>query len=243
MDARVSTGYRTLTSTSEATALVPYVAVAPGGFASAHPRALAAFAAGYLGGAARLRRDVPSSARALAALPGTPQTVEFVQALGRVRYADLGENARRFSLTGRDIITLDLLFEETWRVWRELGVVNSPTPASLVDPAVVTALVLRDPSRVEAPQTREHRFDTDVILRESFAEMDPDALVRDVGLLAGVFERSALRLGVARGRNHPTPDAIVRRAAERYGFDPARVQTTSSVPRRQVAAIEVLAAP
>lgn len=243
VDGRPATGFRTITSTTEATALLPFVAVVPGAFATEHPRALAAFCSGYLGGADALHGDVPTAARSLAALPGTPETVDFVQQLGRIRFANVGENARRFALTGREVISLDWLFDETWRVWRSVGVVNSPTPASPLDPSVVTALVLRDPSRVEPAAAPEPRFDTDVVLAQHFDDLDDADLVAALGELVGVFERSALRLNVQRGSSRPDPDAVVRRSAERYGFDAARVQTGRRPPRGQQASIEVLAAP
>jgi hypothetical protein len=72
--------------------------------------------------------------------------------------------------------------------------------------------------------------------------LDEAELVDRIGFLAGIFERSAIRVSVARDKKRSA--AIVETACERFELSPERVIAgASAVPPKIPAVIEVLAAP
>lgn len=225
-------------TTADATELVPYVAIAPEGFAHEHGDVLMLFVRAFIDGVEILRRDVPAGARTVAQVDGAPEAVTLVRELGRIDFAGLIENVRLFGLSGRDAVTLQRLFDESWRVWRVTGQLSTPTPdvAPLYD-GVVSGVVRRDGFPDSPRDNPDPDFDTDVLLQMSADAADDDA-VGNIGLLAGVFRRSAIRVH-ARGRNGS--QNLIDRVVERYGLPPERFQVLRG--GRGAVQVEVLATP
>jgi len=220
--------------------LVPYVIVAPAGFVESKRSAIQAFLAKWLDGVARLSADVPAAGRSVAGIGGLPDAAAIVRDLGRVEFVGLSENARAFGLSGRGLTNLGWLFEETWRVSRSFGITQGPAPRVPTDGSAFGAVLLARGGVDEEVPAEIPADAGEVVLRKKFTSDDPQPLVEALGLFAGTFPRSPLRLSIHRSRSAPTAAAIVTRAFERYGFDPARVRTDAPPPRGTVAVLEVL---
>jgi hypothetical protein len=230
-----------LLTTADATRLIPYVAIAPAGFLEANRDAAAAFAAGWLAGVETLRADVPAAAREVAALEDTPEPVVLIKRLGQIEFVDLAANAELLGLSGRGAVTADALFAESARIWRRAGVLTTPAPeAAPIAPGTVTTLAFgRDVGRPAA--VRFAAADGAKPLLISVLPADDEKVLERVGVIAGIFSRSVLRIGVSRDRKRTA--AAIEQAAERFGIDPARLVADPGLSRRKKAAIAVLPAP
>lgn len=221
--------------------LVPYVLVTPAGFVDSNRNAIAAFLAKWLDGVARLSADVPAAGRSVAGIGGLPDAAAIVRDLGRVEFVGLAENAKAFGLSGRGLTNLGWLFEETWRVYRSFGVTQGPAPRVPTDGSAFGAVLLARGGVGEEGPVELPREGGEAVLRKKFASDDPQALVEALGVFAGTFPRSPLRLSIRRSRTAPTAEAVATRAAERYGFDAARITSGTRPPAGAAATIEVLA--
>jgi hypothetical protein len=111
--------------------------------------------------------------------------------------------------------------------------------------SVFSALVRRDPALTQGSSTEPSRSPPakpSVLLvhRVADAKVDEDALVADVGFLAGVFDRAALRVSAR-------PAALAKSAVEsaygRFEIAPGRLLTGAAPAGVAPAAIEVLVGP
>jgi hypothetical protein len=71
--------------------------------------------------------------------------------------------------------------------------------------------------------------------------IDDAALADDVGLVAGVFERSPIRLAI--GRDVPHARAVLANARDRFDLPPTRLFIGRAASASAPAAIEVLSVP
>jgi hypothetical protein len=243
---RRTAGRRVLVTTADASRLIPWVAIAPEGFLRAHADAVTSWTRGWLEGVVALREDVPTAARSVAGTPGAPEAVALLRRLGQLDFIGLRDNARVAGLSGRGAVTIDALFDRTWDTWREVGVLSTPAPDAV--PAytgTVVSLVRADLelARPPAAEARAIDHDADVLLRHALpaGRVDDAQLVSRIGLLGGVFERSALKVAVRGPRNGH--QAAITRACERYDLSRTRFDRAARVPGRASAVIEVLAAP
>ncbi len=254
-DAPTEPGWQNIfLTTADASRLVPFVAVAQHGLVDAHPRALAAWARVWVEAARKLDADPPSAARTIAAAPGAPEPIALLKRLGEIAHASLGDNARAFGLSGRDALTLETLFQQTWRIWRSAGVLATPAPdASPINGSIVASLVRSHPALAAAagpakPKPAEASPDTLKVLvnyRQPDGKVDPATLLATAGLLANVFERSVLRVAVTKGGGLDTAGTkhFIEDVEQRFDLAPGRVVTAKKVPAKAGAAIEVLVAP
>jgi hypothetical protein len=235
---------RIVLTTADAAGLVPYVAVASEGFLSGNSVTVREWSSAWLEGVEKVRSDVPLAARTVAAIDGAPEPVDLIRQLGQIESATLADNARLLGLSGRGAITIEQLFQRTWKLWRTASVLTTPAPpnAPLYTNAV-TGLVLRSKERPRPSATAKPSFDTKPILRITVAiKSDSDeAAVAQLGVVAGVFERSALQAGIA--RNAKKSAQLIEHASQRYGLDKQRVKAAPKRSKRKSAVIEVLAAP
>jgi hypothetical protein len=232
-----------LVTTADATDLIPYVAITPGGFLQAHGQDLTGWARAWLGGVERMRVDMPGAARIVAALPGAPEPVVLLRQLGQIEFASLGENARLAGLSGRGAVTVAMLFQATWTLWRGIGVLSTPAPQSApLSTQVITALVRTSATRPADRSQVKPSLDTAPIVRIDLAGKRDDAEIVDrLGLAAGVFSRSALRVGV--DRNKKRTQALIEQAVERFDLEGARIAPAHDLGKGRGAVIEALAAP
>jgi len=248
-DAANATGSRAvLVSTSDATGLIPIVAIAPQGFVEGQPDTAAIFARTWLDGATRLRRDVPEAARQVAAVRGAPEAVELLQLLGQSELATLRDNAQLAALSGRGAVTLDALFVRTWRLYRDAGVLSSPTPARApLSTATIARLVRTDPSLAAPARSTAPSLSADAASRQPATltmrldARDTQRLVAELGFMADVFGRSPIRVLVGSSRTRTTQ--VIQAAVQRFDLEPARIVPGRRPVGGASASIEVLAAP
>ncbi len=225
--ATVADDIRPILTTADATRAIPYVAFAQHGLLSEHGPVIARFIAGWLKGVETLKRDVPGAARTVATMPTSPDAVTLVRRLGQIEFSDLRDNTARFGLTGRDPVTLEQLFTDTWRVWRALGVLTTPRPEMPVDTSPVTQLVLQNPPR-DRDDGAAPSFTGEPILSFDIAERSPeiDDLVARLGWLAGAFPSAGIRVSHRRRRPRNAIDAtsLISRTVTRYGFSARRFE-------------------
>jgi hypothetical protein len=245
-------GRRFVATTADAGRLIPMVAIAPRAFAAEHGEALSIFVRGWLAGARRLQRDVPKVARQIASDKDTPHALDLIQRLGQIEGATLRDNASLFALSGRSAATLDALFRDSWRVWRDAGVLASPAPdASPIAPTTVAALVRDTPTLIDearrtssAVEGRKPAGGSTVVERlllhrlsvRRWNEETRQRVIDQVGFVGTVFDQAIVRLHV-RGNGARN---LVERVLQRFEFArPSRVTLTQ---RRSgpLAAIELL---
>lgn len=235
---------KVLMTTADATDLIPYVAIAPRGFLEKHPDAIEAWIEAWLAGADTMRGDVPGAARKVAAIDGAPKPVELLRHLGQIELAHLGENARVTGLSGRGAVTIPGLFTTTWRLLRGIDVLSTPAPQTVpMATGPITRLVMRSPSRPADRPAVKPNFETTPIIQVRLDRVKDDRdAVGLVGLAAGVFSRSAMRVGVAGSKKRT--DTIIDQSSERFGLASARLEARHRLAKKKRSAvIEVLAAP
>ena len=244
-------------TTADATRLIPFVAVAPQGFIQSESDALRAFCSTWQAGVQELNRDVPASARRIASIEGAPEALELLGGLGRIESASLRENAQVVGLSGRGAVTISILFQRAWRIWRDANVISSPAlDTTPVTGDVIVALVhagssMADPppSTVGADQEGNEggrgSSGSEVILvhRLEGRRLDEDLLVSQLGFLAGVFEPLPLRVSIPNESNSNMRD-LIGRARDRYGLDEERISSSRRLDGpRAPAAIALLTPP
>lgn len=231
-------------STADAVHLVPIVAVAPKGVIAAKRDALAAWLRVWFAGARLLEQDPTAIARRVAALPGAPEAVELLDALGGLEFVDLREAAAAAGFSGRRAARLDVLVDEGWSLLRGAGQIAAPPPELPPLSAVVLAQLALD-GRVEPPARRvwpPARASASPLLVHTLVLGDrarEDTAVAQLGLLADVFARSPIAITVPGDR--ASAARLATRAAERYGLDPGQFVVRRG-RGRGAARIEVLPA-
>lgn len=240
-----------LLTTADAPRLIPYVAVAPRGLVEQRSRALTAWAGAWLAGARKLAQDAPAGARAVAATKGAPEPIALLQTLGQSAPATLADNVRAAGLSGRGAITLDTLFLRAWAIWRAASVLATPSPeVAPVATGVIASLARAEPGQAAAapddkPRDAPAGAKPLITYRQTDAKPDEAELVATAGLLAGVFERAPLRLGVSAGGSidKNRTKKIIDDATGRFGLAPGRVTPAAKAVPLTSASIEVLAVP
>lgn len=237
-----------LMTTADVPRLVPLVAVAQGGFVGSHTEALTAWGRTWLEGEEQIRKDAAASARTIAKFQGAPNPLVLINRLGPVEWATLAENARWAGLSGRGAVTLEMLFQRTWRLWRATGVLSTPTPETpCTAPSVIASLVRRmgapDSPKVAPRRDKEPSTPQQALLSYAVpgTKLDESALVSEIGVLAGVFSRSTLQVSVRGPRYKKQSEAIVDQAKDRFGLDPNRLKPGEKPATKAPAVVDVLA--
>lgn len=239
---------RLLASTADASRLIPWVAIAPRAFLDAHPEATRELLKGWLAGGERLSSDVPAAARTVAGIRGAPEAVDLLRLLGQLELSTLADEARAAGLSGRGAVTIETLFAQSWKTWRALGVLTTPQPdAAPLHTAALIDLVRADSERAMQPapgRRGDPVFTGPPLLVAPIPGRRPDerAFVESLGLLAGIFERSPIRLT---SRARPADlEPLLQQAIDRYDLDRTRFQLSPRpAPSGPQTAIEILPAP
>jgi hypothetical protein len=194
---------RLLITTADAPQAVPVVAVAPHGLIEAHGDLLKAWSKVWIDGSVRLRKDVPAAARLVAAEAGAPEASLLLERLGQAEPATVHTNARALGLSGRRAVTIPVLFQRYFRLWREVGAISIPAPDTApVTASVFAALVRSDPSLTESPPidlAHGGLAGAVPILASRMGDADPkkldeSTLVDGIGFLADIFDRASIRV-------------------------------------------------
>jgi hypothetical protein len=229
--------------------LMPVVAVVPHGFIQSHTPELEAWCKVWLAGAARLASDVPAGGRQVAAMPGAPEVLSIIEALGQVEFANLRDNATALGLSGRGALSLAAIYKTTWQIWRDVGVITTPPPESVpMYSGLVASLARAEPAAlVEAAPSRARADDAKrpavlLVIRATpgkDGKLEGEAFVDRIGFVAGVFDRLPLRVSV---KDQKTAELLVGMARDRFGLRADQLVTGTKLPAGAVGAIEVLSA-
>jgi hypothetical protein len=242
-----------LLTTADASRLVPFVAVAPHALIERQPAALAALARGWLLGQKQVEADPPAAARVVGAAPNAPGPLLLLKGLGEMTPSPLSDNARAVGLSGRGAVTLEALFQASWRAWRATGLLTTPAPdAAPIATSIIASLVRSDPALLgpSAPGAPAP-FKGDaaharalLVYRQPDGKLAEPALQEEIGLLAGVFERSALRVGIRGGGvDKARTKKAIDAAVGQFDLHPSRLVPAGKLPDRAAASVEVLASP
>lgn len=224
-------GGRLIATSADASTLVPWVIIAPATvFDDDEGRErLGRWLHGWFEGVREIREHAAESARLIATATNS-DPVRILQHLGQIQVADLAQNVRAFGLSGRGALSMTALFGETWRIWREAGVLVTPAPSQTPVDSSLIALAARASAVVSTPPAARTSFDTPPILRVAI----PDAgeLVHRVGWLADLFPRSAIEVQAPgnAGQREELHDEIVAR----FGLAPERLRMTQHRPRQVI---------
>ncbi len=197
-----------LLTTADASRLVPFVAVAQHGLLDKNKKALSVWARVWLDGMKKLASDPPTAARQIAGATGAPEPIALLKRLGQITPATLTDNARVAALSGRGALTLESLFQRTYRIWRAAGALATPAPElAPINTGVIAALARSNPEligsivppRNAAPGAAAESAKAMITFRVPEGKFDEAELGRNVAFFADVFERSLQRVVVNRG--------------------------------------------
>ncbi|MFS8065727.1 MAG: hypothetical protein ACMG6S_05065, partial [Byssovorax sp.] len=249
-----------LLTTADASHLVPFVAVAQRGLLDKSQKALAVWARVWLEGAKKLAADPPTAARQIAAAPGAPEPIALLKRLGQTGSASLTDNTRTAGLSGRGAVTLDALFQRTWRIWRASGLLATPAPeAAPIATGVIAALVRSNPELITpsvsgartapaAAGKAANALDSLRVMithRQAETKLDEAELIASAAFFADAFERSSLRVSVMKGGNVDVAATkhLIDAVEERFDVATGRLSPAKKAVPKAAGAIEILAAP
>ncbi|MFO0762194.1 MAG: hypothetical protein U0359_37490 [Byssovorax sp.] len=242
-----------LLTSADASRLVPFVAVAQHGLVDRSKKGLAVWARTWLDGMKKLGSDPPAAARQIAQATGAPEPIALLKRLGQITPATLTDNARLAGLSGRGALTLDSLFQRSFRIWRASGALATPAPdAAPVSTQVIASLARSNPELIQTPTPRPaangSAADTAramITFRMPEGKFDEGELGANIAFFADVFERSALRVAVNKGQNVDAAATkhLIDLVDERFDSAGGRVIPAKKALPKVGASVEILPAP
>ncbi|MCC7479745.1 OmpA family protein [bacterium] len=152
-------GASILASTREATSLLGGTIVARGDFLSRYPKDTANFIRGWMQGVQMCSADPDAAATQLVNAFDGIRMEDAQGMLADVKLAGAPENRQFFELDGDALVGYDDLYNTASKIWKKIGLLNSPTRADLTR----NTSFLSDATEVLAgkvePQTQEFEFD------------------------------------------------------------------------------------
>ena len=248
-DSRTEAGRKIILTTADTPHFLPIVAIAPHGLIAEKERAVTALAKGWLEGIKKLGNDPPGGARIISGLEGAPEPLALLRQLGEMETATVGDNVHLMGLSGRSALTIPVLFQRTWHLYRGVSFLSTPPPETLpMSTLVVTALARSNETlggrdnRAPKGDFKEGK-DAFVVYRQD--KLDEEGLVHTIGLLAAVFDRSVLRVsvgGAAGAADAAKTKKVVEAAEGQFGLESGRLVAATKTKGRS-ASIEVMALP
>jgi hypothetical protein len=250
--------WNVLMTTAEAPRMIPIVAVAQASFVARHASSLAVLSRRWLDAEEQVRADAGAAARRIAAEPGAPEPVAMIQRLGWIAPCSLADNARAVGLAGRGAVTLESSFQRAWQIWRAARVLTAPAPeAAPVSTAIVASLVRTHPALVQPPAAAGNAERSGRTLgsgaqrapialwRAPEGKLDEQAFVAQAGFLAGVFERSGVRVGLRGpgGLDLARTKRVVDATRDRFDIAPGRLLEATALQAKGAGWIEILSVP
>jgi hypothetical protein len=233
---------KVLLTTADASHLVPIVAVAPRGFFETRADAAVALVRAWLAGEGSLKKDIPAVARTIAAEQGAPDPATVIERLGWIATSDAADNARTLLVAQQGAMDAQALFRLEASLHEGAGVLS----AHQADRANVATGPLRralgaDAAKASAPPFTPPAADARVWLAHRIDKGDASDVARQIATLAGVFDRSAIRVSTK-------PASLAKDAAtsaqDDFGVASERVVVGAAPPADGSRAwLEVLAAP
>ncbi len=221
-----------LLSTSEASRLVPFVAIAQASLVTKEAVHLTTLSKGWLAGHELVADSASDAARKIGEAKGAPEPLAVLSRMSEIAAASLEENAQVVGQSGP--FTLEALFRRCWRIWREAKVLGIPPERAPVDGSIIAALLRAggDPSTppatagggtAERPETKGQPL---IVYRAPKGKLDEGQLVETIGFMAGVFRRSPLRITAHPqvGADGKLTDKLVAQARERFGLAAGRLE-------------------
>lgn len=243
-----------LLTTADASRLVPFVAVAQHGLLDKNKKALSVWARTWLDGMKKLGSDPPTAARQIAGATGAPEPIALLKRLGQITPATLTDNARVAGLSGRGALTLDALFQRSFRIWRAAGVLATPAPElSPINTGVIASLARSNPELITAPApgrsgsagSAADSAKAMITFRVPEGKLDEAELGSSMAFFAEVFERSIQRVVVNRGANVDAAATkhLIDLVEERFDSANGRVIAGKKALPKVAASVEILPAP
>lgn len=243
-----------LLTTADASRLVPFVAVAQHGLLDKNKKALSVWARTWLDGMKKLGSDPPTAARQIAGAPGAPEPIALLKRLGQITPATLTDNARVAGLSGRGALTLDALFQRSFRIWRAAGVLATPAPElAPINTGVIASLARSNPELITAPApgrsgspgSAADSAKAMITFRVPEGKLDEAELGSSIAFFADVFERSTQRVVVSRGANVDAAATkhLIDLVEERFDSANGRVIAGKKALPKVAASVEILPAP
>ena len=244
-------------STSDASRLVPIVAVASRATLD-EPR-IQAFARTWLDALGQARIDAAGVARRLAAKDGVrlgqgvgsaPDAVPLLEQLGTVEPVSLADEGMWIGSTNP--VTLETLMQRTWSLSRGGGITSDSAPDPLpIDTRIATAIA---PSAALRPHVDSADADagapfkplptgtTLLAIYRAPIEATSEQVATQVAFLSGVFERASFRVSAKGGEK--VARLIAASARDKNDVSSARLAMVPSEPPPGFAAVvEILALP
>lgn len=253
---------KVVVSTTDATRLVPVVAIAPRAVIDASEPKLRAFSAAWLEGLGKVSADASGVARKLAAKEGValaagtggaPEAIALLERLGQLDNAKLTDEPTWIGASAKGPVTLETLTQRTWHLARAGGLTSAAAPEPLpIDARVVTAMAIapkpKDAPKPEGDAGAATTFAPlpagGVVLvsyRAVAAEADAAQVAAQIGFLSGVFERAAFRVSAKGGDK--AAKAIAQAAKEKFDLPAGRLATVAAEPQGAFAQVDVVALP
>ena len=227
--------------------LIPIVAIAQAGLL--REDALRAFVQAWLGGETQLLANTAGAARTIGAMPGAPEPLGLINRLGTIAWASLADNARMASLSGQGAVNTNTLFRHAWRLHRDAHILTTPPPESpITDSNIIASIVRASPPIDDVPVAIKAVPPADtaplLIVLAAVGKLDDEAFIANLGWVAGLFDRSTLRVTVrgASGFDATKTRRIVETARDRFGLAGARVSEGKKLVGTGAGSIEVLPA-
>lgn len=252
---------KVVVSTTDATRLVPVVAIAPRAVIDANEPKLRAFSAAWLDGLGKVSADASGIARKLAAKEGVtlaagtggaPEAIALLERLGQLDNAKLADEPTWIGASAKGPVTLETLTQRTWQLARAGGLTSTAAPEPLpIDARVITAMAIT-PKPKDAPKDGDAGAPSTfaplpaggVVLlsyRAVAAEADAAQVTAQIGFLSGVFERAAFRVSAKGGDK--AAKAIAQAAKEKFDLPSNRLATVAAEPQGAFAQVDVVALP
>lgn len=234
-------------STSEASRLIPWVAVAQRSLVTSQSDTLIAFVKAWTAGQHSLESDAAGGARTIGNLDGAPEPLTLLERLGELEPVRPAENTELFALSGRGAVTLRALFDLHFRLWKDTRVLTAPAPErSPINDLIVAGIARAEPKLLKTPAPSETKPKAPatakalLVRRVAGAKLDDDAVIEAIGTLAGIFHRSALSVSV-HGAPKKKADEIIELTVDRYAIAPGRIIAGKAAAKPNVmTTIEIL---
>lgn len=227
-------------SSSDASRLIPIVAIAPKGVIESRGKALDDWSKAWVEGLARAGKDAPGAARRLATkdnvtfaagVGGAPEALHLVERLGQIEAA-------------KPTVPIDTLMQRTWQLARAGGLTTSAAPDPLpIDPRAATP-PKQTPTAGDADAGAFGPVPTGatpLVLYRADTASDANAVAAQIGFLSGIFERAVFRISAKGGDKAAKNIASIAR--DKYEVSSSRLATVAAEPQGAFAAVEILSPP
>ncbi|MDB4945502.1 MAG: hypothetical protein JWP97_5036 [Labilithrix sp.] len=249
-------------TSADASRFIPLVAIAAKKQIDDGEPRLRELTRAWLEGVDRAGKDASNVARRLANKEGlplaagvgaAPEVIALIDRLGQIAPAGLADQRNLMGSGARGPATIEALAQRQWALARAGGLTSSAAPSPLpVDERIVTVIAPAPSARGPSPDAADGGADagafaalpagtTPLLTYRAEPSSDAAAVVAQIGLLSGVFERAAFRITAKGGEK--AARLLAATARDRFELPAARLATANGEPAGAFAVVEVLALP